>query len=192
MDKKALLPCPQNYPQVPPQAERPIYRGFQVHKLLLNHADKVFFHQIWLYHHHHALDLYPDLEARLAPIRPRSGLWTEASAEAGSIAQLLAIIGLCPARAGRRRTGGRSGNQALDQTLQDSPRSSNPDVNARDERSWKASDVQRTGRWSDVIQVKTSSRCSTWNQKKKPGIFPGLVRFHVEQRCCQRRSGITT
>lgn len=65
VDKKALLPCLRNYPQVPPQAGRPIYRGFQVHKFLLNQSDKVFFHEIWLYHHHHALDLYPDLEARL-------------------------------------------------------------------------------------------------------------------------------
>lgn len=29
-------------------------------------------------------------------------------------------------------------------------------------------------------------------QKKTPGKIPGVVRFHVEQRRCQRRSGITT
>lgn len=81
VDKKALLPCLRNYPQVPPQAGRPIYRGFQVHKFLLNQSDKVFFHEIWLYHHHHALDLYPDLEARLAPICIESSLWTAAFAE---------------------------------------------------------------------------------------------------------------
>lgn len=28
--------------------------------------------------------------------------------------------------------------------------------------------------------------------KKTPGKIPGVVQFHVEQRCRQRRSGITT
>lgn len=70
VDKKALLPGSGNYPQVPPQPEAPLYRGFHPHKFLLNHADNTFLHEIWLYHHHHALDLYPDLEARLGSICP--------------------------------------------------------------------------------------------------------------------------
>jgi len=110
VDKKALLPCLRNYPQVPPQAERPIYRGFQVHKFLLNHVDKAFFHEIWLYHHHHALDLYPDLEARLAPICLESCLWTETFAEGGKMACgrfLSSQIWSCATRSRSRQLGSR-------------------------------------------------------------------------------------
>lgn len=81
VDKKALLPDLRIYPQVPPQPEGPLYRGFQVHKSLQNQLDNAFLHEICAYHHHHALDLYPDLEARLAPIRPKPGLWTVMSAD---------------------------------------------------------------------------------------------------------------
>jgi hypothetical protein len=34
VDKKALLIRGENYPQVPPQPEGPLYRGFQAHKYL--------------------------------------------------------------------------------------------------------------------------------------------------------------
>lgn len=99
MDKKALLPGSGNYPQVPPQPETPLYRGFHPHKFLLNHADNTFFHEIWLYHHHHALDLYPDLEARLGPICPEWVLWTERiSGTASTVAAAWMRFGIRPAR----------------------------------------------------------------------------------------------
>lgn len=82
VDKKALLTCAENYPQVPPQPEGPLYRGFQAHKSLLKQRDNAFLHEIWLYHHHHALDLYPDLEARHAPHLPPARVWTVPFAEA--------------------------------------------------------------------------------------------------------------
>lgn len=84
VDKKATFSRWENYPQLPPQPQGPIYRGFQVHKYHLNQTDSPVFHEIWPYHHHHALDLYPDLKARAAPCRQKSGLWTVASAEGGS------------------------------------------------------------------------------------------------------------
>ncbi|WP_268647419.1 hypothetical protein, partial [Escherichia coli] len=80
------LPDLRIYPQVPPQPEGPLYRGFQVHKSIKNQLDNAFFHEIWAYHHHHALDLYPDLEARLASIRPQPGLWTVTSADEATAA----------------------------------------------------------------------------------------------------------
>lgn len=99
MDKKALLPGSGNYPQVPPQPETPLYRGFHPHKFLLNHADNTFFHEIWLYHHHHALDLYPDLEARLGPICPEWVLWTERiSGTASTVAAAWMRFGIRPDR----------------------------------------------------------------------------------------------
>ena len=78
VDKKALLLRRRNYPQVPPQPRGALYRGFQLYKSLLKHIDSAFFHEIWPYYHHHALDLYPDLEARLDPIPHKCGLWTVA------------------------------------------------------------------------------------------------------------------
>lgn len=78
VDKKALLPGRRNYPQVPPQPQGALYRGFQLYKFLLKQCDSGFFHEIWPYHHHHALDLYPDLEARLDPISSKRVLWTVA------------------------------------------------------------------------------------------------------------------
>ncbi|WP_180851888.1 hypothetical protein [Stenotrophomonas maltophilia] len=116
MDKKALLPAAENYPQVPPQPEGPLYRGFQLYKFLLNHADNWFFHEICLYHHHHALDLYPDLEARLGLIRPESILWTEAFAEAAGIAASAARRFANPARSGQMPHVENPGTDASDQT----------------------------------------------------------------------------
>ena len=108
MDKKALLPGSGNYPQVPPQPETRLYRGFRPHKFLLNHADNTFFHEIWLYHHHHALDLYPDLEARISPNCPRAGLWTVQFAEAEDLLQeedlLLPAVKIRTAKWDMRRT----------------------------------------------------------------------------------------
>lgn len=80
VDKKGLQRSVRNYPQVPPQPQGPLYRGFHANKSLLNHKDRLFFHEIWPYHHHHALDLYPDLEAWQGPNPPESTLWTVASA----------------------------------------------------------------------------------------------------------------
>lgn len=97
VDKKALLLDLGNYPQVPPQPEGPLYRGFQVHKSFKNQSDNSFFHEIWAYHHHHALDLYPDLEARPALIRPQPGLWTVTSAEEATAALRPAICLMHPA-----------------------------------------------------------------------------------------------
>jgi len=70
VDKKGLQRSVRNYPQVPPQPQGPLYRGFQANKSLLNHKDRLFLHEIWPYHHHHALDLYPDLEAWQGPNPP--------------------------------------------------------------------------------------------------------------------------
>jgi len=84
VDKKALLRHRRNYPQVPPQPQGALYRGFQLYKFLLKHRDSAFFHEIWPYHHHHALDLYPDLEARLDPISSKHVLWTVSFPEAAA------------------------------------------------------------------------------------------------------------
>lgn len=100
VDKKALLPGLRNYPQVPPQPEGPLYWGFQVHKSLQNQLDNEFLHEIWAYHHHHALDLYPDLEARPAPIRPQRDLWTVASADEATAALRPTICFTPPASSG--------------------------------------------------------------------------------------------
>lgn len=100
VDKKALLPDLRNYPQVPPQPEGPLYRGFQVHKSLQNQLDNAFLHEIWAYHHHHALDLYPDLEARPAPIRTQRDLWTVASADEATAALRPTICFTPPASSG--------------------------------------------------------------------------------------------
>lgn len=105
VDKKALLPDLPNYPQVPPQPEGPLYRGFQLHKSLENQLDNAFFHEIWAHHHHHALDLYPDLEARPALIRPQPTLWTVTSADEATTAIADAIRFIHPTRSGHPQSG---------------------------------------------------------------------------------------
>ncbi|HDS0950223.1 TPA: hypothetical protein QDZ34_002615 [Stenotrophomonas maltophilia] len=84
VDKKACFASLEIYPQLPPQPQGLLYRGFQVYKDVLNQRHKPIFHQIWPYHHHHALDLYPDLKAWTAPNGQLLGLWTVQSAEASS------------------------------------------------------------------------------------------------------------
>ncbi|WP_224945880.1 hypothetical protein, partial [Klebsiella pneumoniae] len=74
-------------------------------KFVQNQLDNTFFHEIWAYHHHHALDLYPDLEARLAPIRPQPGLWTVKSAAEATAALRPTICFTSPASAGNLRSG---------------------------------------------------------------------------------------
>ncbi|WP_414490017.1 hypothetical protein, partial [Stenotrophomonas maltophilia] len=87
------------------QPEGPLYRGFQLHKSLENQLDNAFFHEIWAYHHHHALDLYPDLEARPALIRPQSGLWTVTSADEATTAIGDAIRFIHSTRSGYLQSG---------------------------------------------------------------------------------------
>lgn len=62
VDKKGLIPRQKTYPQLHPHPQGPFYRGFQPHISLYIQLDKVVFNQIWLYHHHIALDLYTDLK----------------------------------------------------------------------------------------------------------------------------------
>ena len=65
------------------------------------HAEKLNSH----YHHHHALDLYPDLEARPALIRPQSGLWTVTSADEATTAIGDAIRFIHSTRSGYLQSG---------------------------------------------------------------------------------------
>lgn len=75
VDKFHGGPAMKFYPQGFPHPEGPLSRGFRAHKNLLNQSVELFFNQIWLYHHHHALDLYPDLKARDALRSANPRLW---------------------------------------------------------------------------------------------------------------------
>lgn len=192
VDKKALLPCLRNYPQVPPQAGRPIYRGFQVHKFLLNQSDKVFFHEIWLYHHHHALDLYPDLEARLAPICIESSLWTAAFAEGSpSRRDARSSVPVWPDLG----TGDEYRILHLDFRSIATRHCYDPailfstiETNIPERQRISTEPIDG----SDVVRRTASSRCSTWNlQKKRPGRSRASF-GSTWNSSCQRRSGITT
>ncbi len=186
VDKKALLPDLRNYPQVPPQPEGPLYRGFQVHKSLQNQLDNAFLHEIWAYHHHHALDLYPDLEARPAPIRPQRDLWTVASADEATAALRPTICFTPPASSGNvhqaedpeRHTRSRAAGQRP--SSQPGFQSLSADCIGRAARINRQPAISRkpfTHTWRSAHRDAPRGTC----KKKTPGKIPGVVRFHVEQ-----------
>lgn len=82
VDKKSSFLTSGNYPQVPPQAHSPLYRGFRYHKNQINQRVDGVFHEIWPYHHHQAFDLYPDLKAWKGRKHPVPGLWTASCSSA--------------------------------------------------------------------------------------------------------------
>lgn len=63
MDKKADRRQPEFCPQVIPQPYQQFRGGFRAHKILIFQRVELLIHKIWPYHHHQALDLYPDLIA---------------------------------------------------------------------------------------------------------------------------------
>lgn len=173
VDKKALLPGRRNYPQVPPQPQGALYRGFQLYKFLLKHGDSAFFHEIWPYHHHHALDLYPDLEARIDPISSKRVLWTVAFPEAAATPSKT-IAGAPHVLADGTPIKRPDPATAILVT---------PDPTADLHRRMLEASC-RPGSTPTPLHQRLSQReyqCSTWN-KKTPGKVPGVVRFHVEQR----------
>ncbi len=148
VDKKTVFSPARNYPQVHPQPDVPLYRGFQVHKTFTNQIDNAFFHQIWRYHHHHALDLYPDLEARQDPIRHERALWTVASAGPATTALKHEIS------FARRNCPPSTLTENLPEFWQWQPKSIGPFTG---------------GAASELLLLSSSRQCSTWNQKKRPG-----------------------
>lgn len=185
VDKKALLPDLRNYPQVPPQPEGPLYRGFQVHKYLKNQLDNAFLHEIWAYHHHHALDLYPDLEARLAPTRPQRDLWTVASADEATAALRPTICFTPPASSGNVHQS-ETQNGILDRKRLDSAQAHNLDSNrsapiASEGQPASIGNQQSQGRYSPIPGDPAIAMLHVEPAKKTPGKVPGVVRFHVEQ-----------
>ncbi len=173
VDKKALLLHRRNYPQVPPQPQGALYRGFQLYKSLLKHADSAFFHEIWPYHHHHALDLYPDLEARIDPISSKRVLWTVAFPEAAATPSKT-IASAPHVVADGTPIKRRDAATAILIT---------PDPTADLHRRMLEANRRPRSTPTPLNQRLSQSeyQCSTWN-KKTPGNVPGVVRFHVEQR----------
>lgn len=196
VDKKALLPDLRNYPQVPPQPEGPLYRGFQVHKYLQNQLDNAFLHEIWAYHHHHALDLYPDLEARPAPIRPQRDLWTVASADEATAALRPTICFTPPASSGNVHQSEDPERHTRSKAAGQRP-SSQPGF-----QSLSTDCIGRAARINRQPAISRKAFTHTWRSghrdaprgtcKKNAREGPGRRSVPRGTGCRQRRSGITT
>lgn len=172
VDKKGTFPSHQNYPQDPPQARWPIYRGFQPYKVLLNQKHSLLLHEIWPYHHHQAFDLYPDLEAREAPNFRERGLWTERSADIGS-----ALIERSLHSHAKRLSIPPGQNCATD--------SLGTRITCKCRKVWNNSTAR------DRCQEHSATMLHV-EQKKDAREIPSVHVFHVELRDGQRRNGITT
>ena len=62
--KRDFLPL-ETYPQLRPHPQTSFYRGFKGYISHYIQQHRLLFNQIWLYHHHIALDLYTDLKLGL-------------------------------------------------------------------------------------------------------------------------------
>lgn len=128
----------------------------------------MFFHEIWPYHHHQALDLYPDLKARHTAICAKPGLWTVAPAEQAGGAETRALPTMCQAAIDAGMRGPERSRPGQSATT--------PDTDQRNEyRLRPSAPLKNRAVWRNQGLSPRHGPMLHVEQKKRPGRIPGVI-----------------